>query len=76
MKKIVYLLVGCFCLLVLVFHPGLVQSQPEPPRLPENHTMTGNQRNAGAPLNGGPGLLILMGLGYGCLTVIRKKRAF
>jgi hypothetical protein len=51
-----------------------VQSQPEPPAPPDKHGLSGDPVATGAPLENGPGLLILFGLIYAGSSLYQTRK--
>jgi hypothetical protein len=68
MKKLILML-----LLVSSFR--VFSQDPDPPSMPGGHGENGNQQPAGAPIDGGLGILLALGAGYGARKVMRMKRA-
>jgi hypothetical protein len=70
MKRTTYLLLASFLMIafLVISNPLSAQEPPHPPTV--GHGSKGNQAPAGAPIDGGLGLLISLGLAYG----IKKSR--
>jgi len=62
----------CIVVCFLIFG-GLCRADgPGPPPPPGAHAQSGNQGPAGAPIDGGLGILLLFGAGYGARKYFRK----
>jgi len=58
-------------ILTLTFETDI---KAQPPNPPGNHGLNGNQGAGGtAPIDGGSIIMLLAGLGYGAVKVIRSK---
>ena len=75
MKNKIRICFICFIVAFVTIKPEHAQSQPDPPKPPAQHGFNGNPSSTGAPLTGGPELLILFGLIYGSrvLGQVKKK---
>ena len=62
------LLVGLLCLSFSVF-----ANDPNPPPPPGEHGLSGDQP-VGAPIDGGLGILLLLGVGYGIKKLYKNKK--
>ncbi|MBN1198420.1 MAG: hypothetical protein JXA23_03640 [Bacteroidales bacterium] len=61
--------------LMFIFSVTTSTSQePPPPPPPGSHGETGNQDPRGAPIDGGLGILLALGAGYGGYKFYRMKR--
>jgi len=70
-RNIIYLIIMISTLVILPFENDLTAQPPYPPN---DHGSNGNQGAGGAaPIDGGSLLLILSGLGYGVVKVIRAS---
>jgi hypothetical protein len=64
MKKIYRLLIPVLTIFILSVNPGKIFAQPERSSLPDQHGYNGNQSSQGAPLEGGPEVLVFLGIAY------------
>jgi len=69
MKKIVKLLI-----VFLFLNVSWLTGFADPPLPPAGHGTTGNQAPAGAPIDGGLGILLALGAGYGGLKLYRARK--
>ena len=46
----------------------------DPPLPPSEHGSTGNQTPAGAPIDGGLGILLALGVGYGAKKLYKSRK--
>jgi hypothetical protein len=74
MKKSYRFLVPAIIMLILSLISEKSMSQPDPPPLPDQHESNGNKSPQGAPLDGGSGLLLFLGIAYGVIKVTGRKR--
>lgn len=74
MKKIYRLLVPAIMMLILSISAEKLMAQPDPPPLPDQHESNGNQSPQGAPLDGGSGVLLFLGIVYAAKKVSERKR--
>ncbi len=62
-------------LLLICFTLTIITAQGQPPAPPAEHGINGNQGAGGAaPVDGGVGILLLSGLGYGIRKMLRDKK--
>ena len=55
--------------------PGARCDESTPPPPPGQHGAGGNQGSAGAPIDGGLGILVCLGLGYGAKKYLKAKQS-
>ena len=72
MKNIIKSLAFVALLVCVIFITKPVKADPPGP--PAAHGQTGNQAPAGAPIDGGLGILLALGAGYGGVKLYRKRK--
>jgi len=61
-------------LIIAFFLSSMVLFADDPPPPPAGHGATGNQDPKGAPIDGGLGILLALGAGYGGYKLYRKRK--
>jgi hypothetical protein len=74
MKNIYKVLIIMMVIMNLTGLSGKMTAQPDPPPLPDQHGYNGNQSTQNAPLDGGTGVLITLGIVYLAIRVAGKKK--
>ena len=73
MKTSIKILLFVSVLLAGFFSPAF-SDEPAPPLPPSGHGFDGNQGPAGAPIDGGLGILIALGIGYGGKRYLQARK--
>jgi hypothetical protein len=71
MKKFLKLILFVACLRVGIFVPGLSADPPLPPA--EGHGAGNNQPAAEAPLDGGAGILFILGVAFAGIKLYKNR---
>ena len=74
MKNIIKYLAFVSLIALAIFITKPVQADPPAPPPPGGHGSTENQEPSGAPIDGGLGLLLALGAGYGGLKLYRSRK--
>ncbi|MEI7492487.1 MAG: hypothetical protein WCK92_13890 [Bacteroidota bacterium] len=72
--KIMVKLIVVGCILMLGVAKTALSDDPGPPPPPSEHGMGGNQGPAGAPIDGGLGILLGIGAAYGGKKYLQLKK--
>ena len=71
-RNIIYRFIIMIIILFLASNPDVTGQPPDPPG---GHGLNGNQGPGGAaPIDGGIGILLLSGLGYSLMRVMRENK--
>jgi len=74
MKTIIKTLAAITLLVCTLLMASPVKADPPPPPPPGTHGSGGNQPPAGAPIDGGLGILLAMGAAYGGKKLYKSRK--